>query len=464
MSAPLLERKLRESVLEKRKYFDKVLSESAIWLNYLRTIDTNALFNEKAWMESMYFIWMNISSLFIFGLDPSELEPLDPEFNVRLPSLEEFKQGIKIEFEPVDVGEAYSEFYFEEFQIEVPPVLDFDRFIDDTIWPEYSQYFKERKFGKLIVGYTRYGEGYLDPPVIRDFLRATLYEIAKRRLDFARLRQIYDTIAERNLVARGMLEAVFNRLVLHYQVLFENFILDYNLLNYSKLCKRSGKSASVPVVTWRGEERDVTHTKFDEVNCGFILDVTPLNLGILMDRKTVFKPNPAVTIRLGTPVPAKFIDWKVRRMVDRYHATGVGFGNYQRPDETLIWYRSERADHHHQLRSFFYYLDAVVDAALENENVDVFKLNLYRRAVSMLIGHKKKRHEWGYAAYESMNEDEFKEWWLSYWERQGLNRTLLEKIYERVKPWLNRARSDLKSLGESLSKRRKQLAKVLMSA
>ena len=107
MASPYLEWKIVESVREKRKYFAKVLSESAIWNNYLRTIDTEDYFAEWAWAEAMYFIWLDISNLFIFGLEPYEMEPLDPEFRTELPTIEEWKQGIKLKLIPLDLGEAW---------------------------------------------------------------------------------------------------------------------------------------------------------------------------------------------------------------------------------------------------------------------------------------------------------------------------------------------------------------------
>lgn len=451
-----------EIVSEKRRYFEKVLSESAIWNNYQRALDTEDYFAEWSWSETMYFIWLNISSLFIFGLEPYELEPWDPEFNIKIPSLEEWLQGVKIKIEPKTVGEAYGEFWKDYFNIEIPPILDFDTFVEDNVKPEYAEDIRRRKAGKLVVGESKYGEAYVDPPVIRDLIRSTLYELARRRMDFNRIREIYRIAVDRGLITEGMAESIFNRLVIHFQPLFETLILDYNLLNYSKLARRGSHSATFPVITWRGEEHDVEFTKFDELNCGLILNVTPLNLGLLLPRELIFKPGPRALAVTGTPPAAWFIDWKVRQQIYRYRATGVGFGNYQRPDETTAYYRSERADQYHLLRLFFYHLDSLVDAILEGEDVDVFRLNLYRRAAAMLIGHKKKRHRWGYAAFRDMTEEEFKQWWLDYWAKQGLNTSLLEKIYERVGKWLPSLRSGLEELGERVRRRRLQLAQALL--
>ena len=471
-----------EVVYQKKKYWSKVLKETAIWANYQRAVDTESIFGEWAWSETMFFIWMNISSMFIFGLQPYELEPLDPEYRTELPTLEEFLQGIKIKFIPIDVGETYKEFYWETFKEEVPPLLDYVTSVITTCYPEFKDFLLPLEKRKLVIGETKYGEGYLDPPVVRDFIRSTLYELAKRRIDFERIRKLYKIIVEKKMVSRGVAEAIYNRIVHHFQTIFQSFTLDYNLLNYSKLspsllrvgvsyygtsyvnthANETCEGTLIPILTWREELRTTTISKFDEVNTGLVLNVTPLNFGLLMDRKIMYRPLPMPKPEAkGTPMPSKLIDWKVRRMISRYRATGVGFGNYQRPEEAFDFHKSERADHYHQLRDFYRHFDMLVENMLAGRDIDAFRMNMYKRAVAMLIGHKKKRHKWGYSAYKDMTEEEFKEYWLDYWGKQGLDINILNELYNSVIKWVKPLRSKLEDLGRKLAERRKRLARVL---
>lgn len=461
MASPYIDKLGTGSVLEKRKYHAKVLSESAIWTNVRRALDTLDLFSEWAWSESLFFIWLDISNLFIFGLDPRELEPLDPEFRVRLPSLREFLQGVKLKLEPIDLGEAWRTFYWDVYGTEVPPLLDFVTFVMAQCWPEYLGWLLEQTKRKLVVGESVYGTSYVDPPVVREFLRSSLFELVRRRVDLARVRRVFQVVVDGGWVSEGLAEAVYNRIAMHLSALFDAFVLDYNLLNHSRLCEPASDAAKVGLVTWRGEVVDARVRKFDEVNMGFVLDVTPLNLGILMDDRSVYRPSPLERRDVGTSVLSDFIDWKVRRMVSRYPATGVALGNYQRPEEALAFHESERADHHHQLRAFYYYVDAVVDRLLEGEAVDAFTKNMYRRAAAMLLGHRKKRHRWGYGAYEAMSEDEFRDYWLRYWSGQGLNPEVLNRIYGVLGKWARRYRVELRELGERLRRRRLTLSRAL---
>ena len=127
----------------------------------------------------------------------------------------------------------------------------------------------------------------------------------------------------------------------------------------------------------------------------------------------------------------------------------------------LDFHKSERVEQYGSLQMIRYMIDSWVISMLHELGVDIYRLNLYCRAVNQLIGHRKKRHKWGYSAFKTMTEDEFKKWWLEYWTRQGLNRDVLEMLYEGVKRWLPHLRTQTQELGERLKKIRQRLAKWL---
>ncbi|RLJ03208.1 MAG: hypothetical protein DRP11_01445 [Candidatus Aenigmatarchaeota archaeon] len=457
MASRYYEHKIMESVREKRKYFSKVLSLNAMDTNYDRVRDTEDWFIEWSWRYGLPFIWLDIHSLFIFGLQPYELEPFNIDFRIELPSVEEWLQGIKLKFEKVDLGELWKQFNEEIFQEIVPPQFDFDTFVSENILEEFQTDISNLLNRKLIVGKTKYGEGYVDPPVIREFLRASFYEIFRRRPDYERLKKVFETISQKLDIHEGIVESVFNRIVMHDVMIKENFILGYNILGYSKLSPRGKHSSKFPTLTWRGEVFNVEYTKLEEPNAGFILGVTPLGFGVLIPRKSIWKPT-----KIGvTPKIVWFIDYKMRHLHYRYRATHLGFANYQKHEEMYKYYKSERADQYHSLRTFIYHIESLVENLLEGKGIDQFRLNMYKRAVLQLIGHKKKRHRWGYGAYESMTDEEFKEYWIDYWVKQGLDKNTLVNLYNSVSKWLPHLRYHMKELGESIRKKREQLAKLL---
>ena len=100
---------------------------------------------EDAWKYLQIFCNIDISSLFIFGLDPSELEPFNLDFKVELPSVEEWLQGIKLKFSKVDVSEVWQKMYEEYLKKIIPKLLDFDKFIEYNIEDEFQEDMKKRK-------------------------------------------------------------------------------------------------------------------------------------------------------------------------------------------------------------------------------------------------------------------------------------------------------------------------------
>ena len=447
----------KDLVEQKRKYHSKVLSLDALGLLFDRVLDIESLFGEWMWQYLVMFINFDISSLFIWGLDPSELEPLNFDFDVELPSVEEWLQGIKIKFEKIDLGEQWKRVLEEYLHEIVPPKLDFSTFVEWNVEEEWQPPTQEQQKRKLIVGVTKYAEGYVDPPVIREFLRATFYELFKRRPDFERLYTVYKETIEKLGIAEHVAESTFNRIALLHNAMYENFILGYGILGISKLSPQGKYSSKVPVFTWKREYFEANYAKLAELQAGFILGITPLGLGLLMPRERFYKGT-----KIGTTPPwIWLVDWKGRRALNRFRATPPGIANYQKTDEMLDYHRSERVDQWHELQTIRYAVDSLVTELLKDKGIGAFELNLYRRAANQLIGHRKKRHRWGFGAFRSMSEEEFKEWWLGYWERQGLKREYLELIYERLSRVLPCLRDRAQELGERLKRVRYRVAKYL---
>jgi hypothetical protein len=67
-------------------------------------------------------------------------------------------------------------------------------------------------------------------------------------------------------------------------------------------------------------------------------------------------------------------------------------------------------------------------------------------------------NSWGFGAWKSMTEDEFKGWWKLRWKGEGLNESLLEILYQRMEVWLKRLREEKVSLGKKVKETRLRLA------
>jgi len=448
-----LDRYIKLKQRAKRKYAEKVLSLSAMDIMYQRILDGESWFSDWAWQYLPLFLNLNISSLFIFALSPEELLPFSLDFVIELPSIEEWLEGIRLKFKKIDIGTQWQDFFYKYYLEIVPPKLDFDTFIDFTIPDIWIPSFKREKERKLIIGKTKYGEGYVDPPVIREFLTSTFYELFKRKPRYERLKELIDEVMKTQEIEEWVGATVFHRINMLTECIYQDFILDVGILNISVLHPKSSKH-SVIIEDYTGIPRVVEYEKLHDIQMGFILDISYLNEGYLLPKNFRYR----VTVVGVTPYFIMFQDKRVRDLISRFRATHIGFINYQRIEEMMDWHKSERAEQYGELQRIRYTIDSMVTNILKDKDVDAFRLNLYKRAVNQLIGHKKKRHKWGYDGWKAMTEEEFKNWWIEHWVRQGLNRDLLNLLYERLIKVCQYLRDESEKLGERLKRTRERLA------
>ena len=414
---------IRRSLWEKRKYHAKVLSESALLANYERMWDTGDLFAWYAWILSDLFTNLSISVLSTMGFDPLEFEQLSLVFETRLPSIEELLQGILIVIE----------------RGWLPGVGGYEDWVLDNIKEEYQEAFLERLYAKARYGYSKYGTCYYDPVGFRQVLSNLLQRLFLERIPLTGFRQGVDSLPSLIGIPQGLVEGFYNRFVLHMESLRQSFVLGYGILGYSKLSPHGSDEAVVSMVDYRGNQVDVRFRSLDHVHHSMILGITPLGYGYLGSQETVY--------REPSPPCAKWSSDLAVNTINRYPATPWALGNYSRPEEMRDWLKSERADQHQSLGLLRLMLEHMVENLLEPEGLPVTVLRQYKNAVNHLLAAWSKRHAWGYSPLRSAGLEELRDWWLDYWGRQGLNRSLLEKIFGVVGRRLPRLAEEKRRLG-----------------
>jgi hypothetical protein len=132
--------------------------------------------------------------------------------------------------------------------------------------------------------------------------------------------------------------------------------------------------------------------------------------------------------------------------------TAPAFSNYVTGSEAVDHTISERTNIWGELVSDRYTLEHVVDVALRQlmPGLDPMKRRTYTSAVLQLWGHRGKRHEWGFGVFKVADLEEYKNWWLDYWSSQGLDREVLEELYRRVEPFLEKLTQKKVELGRRL--------------
>jgi len=434
----------------KARYFDKVLSYNAEYVNWLRSLDTGRYFMDYAWSLVFQFNTAVLSFTISFDLPPIDLEPFNLDFKVELPDWSKLLQGILIDIQRL------------RFDVEWPWTISVEDFLEANIEEPFIKPIEETRPKKAIYGQSRYDESIYDPPAIREFIRSTLAKIYQRRVTMTtvleEVKNLRDTLNLNPHVAHHL----FTHLDMIVRAQTESFILGYSVLGKSKLARRASDEALFPFIDLEGRPYEAKAMNLAHLQHGFILGISCLGLGVLMPRQDIYtkptKPSPTGYIVPSSPPFIELMLRKVLRLRDTYTLTTYALANYQRPEERQAFYRSQRADIYHSLMALRRHIEDLVASILRGRDVDLFKARMYKMAAQQLIGHPAKRHMWGFKAYQAMSEEELKEWWIKHWTAQGLDPSILEEIYRIVSRFAIAVRRSKLALGERLRRERYGMA------
>lgn len=433
-------RSIREKPLRevKRKYHEKTLSDDAIYTTWIRNMDIYDLHAEYVWLQIPIFDLTQIGMIALADIAPVDFQPLSINFRYRLPTREEVGQGIWMVFEPID------------FSILFDWYRDPDLFIQTNVREEYWLPTAETRPRKAIYGRTPYGVGYYDPSAVREFIKSTLYKLRLIRTPDATYRQTVETTREELGINREFIKSVYNRLALLMSAQRNAFILGLAVLGRSRLSEVKDGYAAVPVMDYDGKVREARIRTLDHIQMGFILGLTPLGYGYLLPKNTIYRPGSPPFIRVMTD--------KIRDIRNRVVVSTYAYPNYNKPEEMVDAHRSDRATQYHILQMQRRHVEEWVKAMLPPEESNPVRIRQYQNAMLQLVAWAAKRHRWGYNTWRYMTEEEFRNWWISYWTSQGLNKDVLNKLYEGSRVWLRELRLQKLRLGEKVKHRRRMLA------
>lgn len=426
-----LERKARKIMWAKEKYFSKLLSESALMVNLNRIFDTGDLFATYVWIQSSVFTNLSLFLLTTFGLNPTDFEQLGLTFHVSESTADDYLQGIWVNFKK----------YLEE------EITNLQDWIKENIEEQFQEGFLSMLNKKGKYDYSYYDRSYYDPTVLRDFLVSSWQGLFKKHPiapDFRKDSKVIEITQKVNPV---IVKYVFNKFQhVTYSIKF-NFVLGSAILGFSLLGR-----GYTPTLTWDDVIYELPAERIEYLHNALILGITPLGYGFLQYPQGYYiKPSPPII---------KFLSKLAINTVNRYGLTQWGFLNYTRSDEMVTYQKCERADQYMSLQLIRYHLEGLVENILKGEDLNVVELRQYKNAVNQLIALRTKRHRWGYKAFKDMDINELHEWWVEYWVRKGLNRTLLEKIWLVIGKWLPQIERTKYNLGAYLAKKRRELAKL----
>jgi hypothetical protein len=418
----------------KKKYHSKMLTADAELSLIMRGFETYDLFRDSAYLLVPEYSYAGLSIALLLGFDLSEIEPLNLDFTYRMPTEEEWYRGVSIVFERI---------------IPLYATL-LSVFIKENIEPLYASLLAGTRISKGVYDESYYGYSYYDPRAVSEFLRNTIQLFFKKHPNLVERRENIEAMTKTLNINPNLAKAIHDKISIVISTHTECFTLGYSLLGKARLCQSRTASPTtgiVPMIDMNGNYYEIPATNLAQVLWGFTLGLTPLGYGILAPREDIFaKPSPMI---------AKAIEKKTRDVVGRYMLTPLALSNYTSPEESVDYRKSERIEIWGELMGTRSAVENIVDSLLRREmpELDPMTRRSYITASLQLLGAVSKKHEWGYRVYRELTEDELGRWWIDLWERKGLKRDILEKIYEIIKPYIEMYKNKKKSFDRQIKRR-----------
>lgn len=426
----------------KQLYHEKTLSEDALTINWIRFMDIQPLFGEWIWLQVQPFDLSQLGLGLIYGILPIDFEPFNLYQEYRYPTDQEVEQGVWVDFQKISLSSLYI------WMAEFPSMLQ-------TMFKEiFQEDLIKFRPEKAIYGVTMYARGIYDPPQAREFIRATFHRLRLLRLPDIHYMSDLETIKQMLDMTDVTDQHIFNRISLLFCAQTDAFFLGLTPLGKGRLSVKEGDMAKFRFINHEGKEIEVKASSLDQLMFGFILGITPLGYGYLLPKESIFymeegKKNPKIFDLLLN---------KYYKFINQLPMTPWAFGNYNKPEEMLDYHKSDRTGQYHLLMCFRRQVEKWVETQIPPEESNPVKIRQYQNALLQLISWKAKIHQWGYEAWKQMTDEEFKEWWINNWQRQGLNTDVLQQLYERSEQWLPHLRNEKERIGKRVRIRRKQLS------
>ena len=429
---------LKEIDTMKRKYHESVMTADAEWNNYLRFLNMYDMFIQWSSFIIPEFAIDAVAIITTFGINPFELDVFSLVFDIRLPSLDEYLKGINIVIDKIPIEIALSKLGIS---------LDLSSFLDLNFQIGIPEFPIEISPKKCVYGKSTYGNCYVDPSAMREFIRNAVLAIFKKHGDIESARREIETLADTLGISRDVVATLFNRIMILRSYYRNVFTLNVSSLNIATL---GGDETKVPVYTFDGEVSEVDLQYLTDALMGCVFDTVALDLCYVVPEGSAFKADLDPTQQVPPILDA--IQNVVKDNVSRYLYTPMALANYATGRERADYRFSQRTETWGQQMALRFALDAYAESIIRQllPDADKITINMYATAVRQLFGHMYKRHRWGMDLWTMLSDEELKTYWVGYWASQGLAPDVLNKIYDKIKDIVSHLARRKYELGRSV--------------
>jgi len=411
----------KKIVTQKQKYAIKTLSEDGSLISMFNISDIFDLVTFFAEWNLSDTLFSSLVSSLLFDIPMIDIVPSNLLWNIEFPTVEEFLRGLLIKFEPIKLDEILPEFE-EAFKFN-------EKLIEQLYIDEYASRVKETRLVKGRYGVSRYGMSYYDPTPMYEFLRSTLLAVMKKKrmLDTAR-RDIY-TIGKELGLDDNLIEDIFNRLVMITYAIQNCAFVDLAFVDVTTVCDE-GSEGKLHFVNFNLEP-DWRYVEFvdDIETCAWVNDALVEYSYVCAD-KYPHRIDPQTKMDILAKVQEQLITNFRRRTLNTFLAQM----NYQTYEERKEPLKSWRTDYYGESRIFARRIEQTVERVVRSIKPDIppIQLRQYKVASLKLFSALTGIHKWGYEEYRSLSKDELRNQWINEWTEKGLDRTILERLFDEV--------------------------------
>jgi len=411
----------KDIVKQKQKFGVKVLSEDGSMLSMFGLsdiFDLATFFGEWALSDTLF---SSLVSTLLFDIPMIDIAPSNLVWDIEFPTVEQFMRGLLIKFVPIKLGDLLPEF--------ANLFKSNDLLIDQIYIDEYATTFKETRLEKGIYGKSRYGRAYYDPTPMYEFLRSTVYAILKKRKSLLSAKKEVSVIAKQLGIDEAIAETVFNRLVMMSSAIQNCAFVDLSFVDVTTVCDE-GSEGKVHFINYNLQP-DWRQVEFvdDIETCAWVDDAIVEYAYVCAD-KYPHKVDPQTKV----DVLAKVQDSIIYNFRRRTLNSMLALMNYQTLEERREPTKSWRTDYYGEARIYVRRIEQTVERVVRSikPDIPVLQLRQYKIAALKLYSALTGAHKWGYEEYKALTEDELRNQWIDEWAEKGLDRNILERLFDEV--------------------------------